>query len=881
MSSQKPSQRNGESQVGLGLCLDAEVPQVARHVGSPTEGHAGEAPASAVCVPPSCLLPRLAGEPVRADFSWPCHPRGSGQPWPPEAGITSGGAGRFPLVYAWSSFHQEAPAGGCQWSWPDGTRSIRASDAIAGVAAGLLERWLGHLAATEPVLIIPNHLKSADQQAIIDACRRRGIRVRLLWRPVAAALAWSDRYQQDLTKLKGDVDQAMGRVLAIHMGLDCLEVCLLEIVPQRHNREVYFLPARGRPQGRPLHGLGVRLIEDLACRFAKERMGVTDLGCVWGLLWASPWLPAALGILRGQSCQDVLDHMPELGSPSNTEELLNRVWPSVYAGLTGQDTSPVVPLRQMLPNFRNAAAVADWSKGQAETLRSTDALLGAVITGPLADILYEGKSLGERWLAKVGVSCERVLVEGRDVPRGVLAGTAATHSMRLAAGLPTYLDTLPRVKMVVTEAGEPIWINLLQERDAYVDGGQEWHREEVGKGLLSLMENWKDLPIDLNHEEYPTVRTVTSGLPEICRTKVPISLSVSVLPAQGNARVEVVPDNPGALGRHRVLVDWSMMQDTKNTPDEWMANLPRILPKHMPRRSSMLLWSGGLGLWGYHVAGLLPDIEQFLSAPTRLDPLHTIVEKLKHKDRSLGPGEYTAVDSEGRPAGAVADWRVLRRFQGLLAAQLAKAGGDERYLIVRALAYSSAVDSSFVRMIVRELRSQGTSLSSVFLPACGWCLRDPDHIRLFAEQLNANLRDRPQGHSDWLKAFWEILRYRGNATERLESGLCANLARQILGVVKAEFGRSNLKYKFRYASGCIVYLLRRRAYDPSYFDPKIQPGTEARRVFADALTYVRCHPKDVIGGIVRTDEELQKILNYIDKRGRGPILLGLEDDDER
>lgn len=888
MSNQQPSQHDNEDQRGIGLCLDAEIPHVARYIGSPTEGRAVGVSSSKLQIPPSCLLPRLPGEPLRADCSWPCHPRGNGQPWPPESAVSSQGTGRFPLVYAWSSFHEEAPAGGNLWSWPDSEmqppQPIHASDAIGEVASHLVQKWLNHNDAIEPTLVIPNHLKSADQQAIIDACRRRGVKVRLLWRPVAAALAWCDHYQQDLAKRTGEHDQPLGKVLAIHMGLDCLEVCILEIVSQRYNGELYFLPARGRPQGflptggrpqgRPLHGLGVRLIEELASRFTKERMGVNDLACVWGLLWASPWLPAVLGILRGQSSQTALDHMPELGAPSDTEELLNRVWPSVYAGLTGKDSSPIVPLRQMLPSFPNAGGVAEWCKGQAEILRGTGALLGTVITGPMADVMYEGKSLGEQWLAKVGGSRERVLVEGRDVPHGILARMAAAHSMRLAAGLPTYLDTLPRVEMVVTEAGEPIWNPLLQKEDAYVDGGKEWHREGVNQGSLFLMENKTELDIDLNHGEYQTVRTVTLKLAEISRTRIPISLSVAIMPAQGNARVEVVPDKPGALGRRRLLVDWGTMANTKKTPQAWLKGFPRICPPVAVRRQSHDRWHAVMCL----ISEFLPG---GLAARQSLERLNSIRLALQQPDQ-FNRDSYP-LGSDGITWYGAGD---LEKFVAHVTEYLLRPKGstERKHTILRVLAHTYTPNQAFQLFLAEQIRRMGDQLDSHHLLPIGRCLRESKAIGEFAR---CALQRFERGHeltANWLRALSEVIKYRDDATqfitgnrgkggERGGLGVCLSLTQHLLDIFEASF---NLPGEFHpqifgRSAVSVVYLLRRRTYEDDYLEPDHPLGKRAKRLFSLAQKYHKDGSIRIPGGMLNVEEELQKFIDYIDRRGRGAI----------
>ena len=62
------------------------------------------------------------------------------------------------------------------------------------------------------------------------------------------------------------------------------------------------------------------------------------------------------------------------------------------------------------------------------------------------------------------------------MPSGALAAAAATYAAKLGLGLPTYLDTLPRLRTVVSRNGEML-SQLLKDDDHYVPGGTVWKRQ--------------------------------------------------------------------------------------------------------------------------------------------------------------------------------------------------------------------------------------------------------------------------------------------------------------------------------------------------------------------------------------------------------------------
>ena len=74
------------------------------------------------------------------------------------------------------------------------------------------------------------------------------------------------------------------------------------------------------------------------------------------------------------------------------------------------------------------------------------------------------------------------------------------------------------------------------------------------------------------------------------KRKEPVSLAVSVEPAGGNAKIEVVPDDRQLFAGRRFFVEWRTMRQTEQTPDEWVAAQPRIFPPLLPRHSSLGRW---------------------------------------------------------------------------------------------------------------------------------------------------------------------------------------------------------------------------------------------------------------------------------------------------
>jgi hypothetical protein len=76
----------------------------------------------------------------------------------------------------------------------------------------------------------------------------------------------------------------------------------------------------------------------------------------------------------------------------------------------------------------------------------------------------------------------------------------------------------------------------------------------------------------------------------------------------------------------------------------------------------------------------------------------------------------------------------------------------------------------------------------------------------------------------------------------------------------------------------IVFMLRRRAYDNGFLDPDSELAGRIKDTFRRAIEAHRSGQLRVIGGAVDLPRALQQMIDYIDRRGMGSILLATADD---
>jgi hypothetical protein len=838
-------------------------------------------PAGSPAIPSSALVPRFH-EPIRTDVSWPPHPRGSGRSWPPEARIDDTSlCGRLPMAYAWELLKCGKP-----WVWdnaPD-AMSVNGADAICAVVRDICGRPGADQHVPQAVLVIPNTLSETHQQHLIDAGSIEGLRFRLLWRPVAAAISWCNANSQQLEQLPFSVDSTMGRLLALHVGFDVFEATILDVIPREIDGRIWFLPARHRPDrhGDAIESFGYDLLISVTKEFLRSENCEPTASAIWERMWCTSWLRYVLGSLVGANT-DASSQFERQARSTTVADAVRGIWRSQMEGIlrtSALENSIDGDLGGYLCGTFDTSRFIKW-RDELSIEVGRERLLGAIVTGSLAAAPgNQHETVGHMFLRKLGCSPESAMVEGVGLPFGILAEGAACYSSRLHADLPTYLDTLPKIETVVRKQGEPVWINLLNNEDSFVDGGRKWERKNVGN--LEIQEHQSELTLAVNHEEFTFVREVTTPLPHELEEKQPVSLTVSIEPAQGNATIEVVPDDMELFGRHRIIVDWKRMavfQDengNRKEPEEYLECLPRIYPPLSKREHSLAKWRAA--------QYTMRDVtERMISHPTA-HSTHVKVERLLKMVQSKDPDYYrehkdaTAVSSDGTVS---VQQEILEDFAQAMCAALPNLPSSRTEVCIRTLGYTSTDNPAFHKFIMTEVKrvlsnQYSSNLGQHILTSCGWCLRDPEDIGVFAAACERYLRSHDTNLNVWLKAISEILRYRGHATRAIDNALAHFLIEKALATFVAQRESNNGKYLFRNSCLIIVYLLRRRAYDDGFFPPEDPLAERVKNEFRVAIEAYQNHTLTLIGGSVDLAAALQTMIDYIDRRGRGSILLGMD-----
>ncbi|MCH8824200.1 MAG: hypothetical protein IH984_11920 [Planctomycetes bacterium] len=816
---------------GLGLYLDS----IGLRAGTSTDGHKSLCIASEQYpIPPAALLPRLSGEHIAADIG--CIPdiRGSGHYLPEDALVDPNkvDSARFPIAFAWKKIIERDTV---DWGWltPEGVKNkCTAYEAIAIVAQCAISDF-GYKEDQQVAMIVPNSIDETIQESLLKELRLScPSPPKLLWRPIASALAWCEEHASQILDTNPEPNHSVGDLLCLHLGFDGFEHCILKLIPRRHGSEMFLLPARSLPKSDTTITPNIDVLDQLTeCVIGSipEQQGFR-----WWTQWCTNFLARSFAQYE------------------------------VAAGRPLEPNCITCPTKEDIENIISSSkSTLQIHKRWVEKLASLNVsnVLGVVATGQLASVQMGSHTFAGRILLQAGINPSSVKLYSEGVharfgellPRG-----AAIFAKRVSLGLPSYLDTIPRIETIVTKEGEPTWAELIPSIDEYVLGGELWkHSSKPSELPLQINRGEQHLKLTVWREGHDLVREVVRDWPQPTKEKTAVELEVRMFPGQGNPRVEVKPRQRGVLGFKRVYLDWSRSEEKPYGKQEALDNEERTNPPLEKRKASLDCWQETLGSYQQRTPAFRRDqawknacdCTQQLMGLYRRGRMSRIPEALVELRNSLRqrdetyirktPAEHaSAVSSDGHLHELANDKELLP----MLVTKLIEIISSNHDSSIRDNAFrclgNCSSDDPDVRNIIHKFVSRKRRPTAAELWLIGGCLRNPADIGEFAKRFV----DWLETLNNPLRALARILQYREDATSKIPSAIaieitdnCCWIARQELDLVLSG-DQTKLAQIYRHASLCIVFMLRRRKYDPAFLPPDEPLALEAKALFARVLS---------------------------------------------
>ncbi|NCC84890.1 MAG: hypothetical protein EOM03_12300 [Clostridia bacterium] len=404
----------------------------------------------------------------------------SGLLWPPEARVApETPLRRVPIPVAWSLL-VDAGDRPVRWNVGKGI-SIPLANILAAHIKGLTGNGTSSEMQGDTVVAIPDHLDEFGQEALLQALGGKRNGVKLIWRPVAAAMAWLD--QASPTDLATE-----DYMLVIYMGPDAMEFSTFGLREEMAHGKRFVLPVRNRPSRAPLPAGW-----EWACALSAEVDPIcqTDHGAFWQTFTNFPEIWSAITGSDWDARQ--------LPRPWSTQDKGWQLWnpdPALRTKAYGCRLDQSRMLRELIGKSCTLSLASRQGSGstwdelfsrelQAVLQHREGRLRGAVLCGPLAPPQVPG------WLDQTLAGFPQRQNPHQDtiwLPPACddpVAMGARLFGERTAAQpqLPTYLDTLPGLALLTERQGELDWVDIVKSSEC--PGGQPYTQSIENKFFLS------------------------------------------------------------------------------------------------------------------------------------------------------------------------------------------------------------------------------------------------------------------------------------------------------------------------------------------------------------------------------------------------------------
>lgn len=763
----------------------------------------------------------------------------SGLSWPPEARIDgSRPLRRLPIPIAWRLL-TDAQDREARWNIGKGINFSVAKALAAHISENLKNKSAKETG--EMVLAIPNFLDEYGQEALLRELTFSGIgslknKPKLIWRPVAAALAWLDKVQKDF--------EAIGKddfILVVYVGADAVELTCFKLRTRFYDGIRYIIPLREPPKKNVKYG-GY----DWAAEIISSLVGEADFGGFWQAFTGFPEIWMALAgknwnqndLPRIWNCDSKWTLWnPDSGLRENAGRFQvksSRILNSILEQSSRQDSnsSPGLGWYEFL-----ASELSETLQAHAGTLR------GVILTGPLASI-----NLANYLTPKIGIKdlspLNQPKIEGFWFSESdVISEGAAIYGARLASGKPTYLDTLTQLYLYANKRGNHQWVPLLREQELEVLGGSK-HRNTLPRSF-QLNEGSRDLQVILRKGDSNKFKKADFRFPNAPQENVSLDLQILMSPASGLAQLEFIPEKKEFIGNRRVFLDYSLMQDTTELPEKGFG-FPDIIDHTVDPEDRAFEKQDFIEICNKFLHSQVVD----KNYQDRLEGIRNIIKlPVSYFDQSSHSWINTRlVNKDGKPSKPENESllnEIVRKlendFIGITKKQMNQNEKTTKFLWQTGTWLFGSAPQPIKDYVCTVLQS-ATSRPSVYLiEAAGRSFTEPLQIRPLYSAIYRGIRERlEEDHAapfpiQYMRALWNVLQFREYAPDALDRPHVALFVRQVIKLMEECVQAKNYKVKFFQAIRLFIFLLRYRIVDGTFLT---EDNAEDRPLFKLAIKFL-------------------------------------------
>ncbi|WP_207260591.1 hypothetical protein [Desulfovibrio sp. Huiquan2017] len=850
----------------------------------------------------------------------------SGLRWPPEARVTpEAPLRRVPIPVAWSLL-VDAGDRPVRWNAGKGVSIPLATILTAHIKGLVAPNNASSPLSEEIVVAIPDHLDEFGQEALLQAFGRSRNQVQLLWRPVAAAMAWLDLARPaDLTD-----DDFM---LVIYMGPDGMEFTTFGLKEEVCKGQRFVLPVRNRPLHGPLPAGW-----EWACALSAKADSICqeDYGAFWQTFTNFPELWETIAGIDWD-----VHHLPQPWSTAegwrswNPDQSLQE---QVYDCALGQSEILLKLLRKScsIPLTNRKGHGRTWNELlgkelKTALLRQKGKLRGAVLCGPLAPPQIP-HWLNQELTLPPGPTPKPDKLWIPSTCNDPVAVGASLFGERLAAHLPTYLDTLPGLALLTQKQGDLEWVDIVKSSECpggrpYTDSignrfflpensssmnihfkkeirldnekkpkkpvskfRNEFIRpiEDKVRGLGSVDAVFAHKAWDLHPELRDYARNYAKCLywkPDLSKSpfrqgsvefpaapvkNVHLTVNVEMRPASGLARVQFVPEKEAALMGRPVTFDYSRMAPIAE------GDLPE----------PQLRWPELLHIETTTDTGAFNDthITNFLQLPDTVNDA-TFIDNLDAMKVAVCTGVLAPhsgvflkkIDEKGETnvlqGNAIISKiaaRIERQSKRFLEKNRTWVSQNTRIFLIRSSWLWAATPQRVIGYIehyfLNHEQNRYDRTWNYLVESSSRCFTTDSQFKIIFQQVyNRSVQD--QGNPfplPVMRSLARILTYRETAWQALNNAMVTHFANRTAQIICAEIQQNKVEQIFFQGALFILGLLRVRMAEPSFLDPD-EPSDTFKRIehcLSEGMEIARTQGKPT-----KTVNLIEQIVNFMYSKG--------------
>lgn len=754
---------------------------------------------SGTCVLPPTRQHRIRGSTSAVATSW-----NNGLPGSAERQF-AGNCARVPAAALWQLLrtNQMLPL----WHYrdlDDHPRGIGARDILRAMVPAVAPATGGM-----DVLALPNALTEWAQEHVLAAWPSApGVEKRLLWRPVAAAMAWSDTLDEKAKK-----SYHGKRIAVVDVEPWTISETLLELHHETAGGRSYLVPERFVPDASYYREQPLPPIDIVYAEALLTYAGITPTPDLLWYLVTGCNPGATTAVLPGDSGWASIDLAAADRGQVHTDAMTSAkysVWREVAAAINGAAAC-------QLPLAGTGSVAKNIGGFLKETFADIDAVL---LTGPCLAMPVRAGTLADVIVQDAEISVP-LIAEGLDgCPSALTRTGCALFGLRAQLDLPTYYDHLQQLEILVQRQEDIVPEVLVQ--GGRIRGTETYSRSPIAGFYLDR--NFEYVEFYLRQEGSEQLKVLHQDFRVRIDRRQPITLQPSVCAGQGHARVEV--HNDALFGHQPVLLDWLKMADSDRTLPALADEINRSYPPYIPDvKASAERWEF-----------FLPHVKAYLEYPLLVDgeeqdlgviltrPMFWSVARVTYDEADdTGLGRYN-VFGAGDEHSLPCDDPLVQQLLERLSADFAIAQRpDNRLKLIRCIAWTYQ-GTHFIdvrRYLVRKLQQDPESLKLQELTGCAQLFRDPEEFQLFFSAILESFDRRGLRHmTDYLRNLRKLMTYRPNLFEHVDSDTCLQTAVWAARMLEAENLKQNFQNTSLLAILSILFLLRRRRFDRDflYFD---------------------------------------------------------------